>query len=312
MSKRGWVLFAAMSLIWGIPYLMIKVAVEEVSVPVLVFARTAIGAAVLLPLALRSTELSALRRHWLPLVAFASIEMIIPWGLLSDAERHLSSSMTGLLIAASPIAAVLIALATGDRERLGLKRWSGLFLGLAGVALLAAPELEGGAPWPIVEVLLTAVCYATAPLIAARRLQDLSSLTVSSFSLGLASLVYAPPAILTWPDQMPSGQVLAALAGLALICTALAFVVFFALIQEVGPARALVFTYINPAVAVLAGVLLLDEELTLTVVLSFALILGGSVLATASQPKSADPSAAAADTDRARDAEPEPCTTPNG
>ena len=154
MSRRGWVLFALMSVIWGVPYLMIKVAVEGVSVPVLVFARTAVGAAVLLPLALRGGRLAGLRRHWRPMAAFAAIEIIVPWWLLSDAERHLTSSMTGLLIAASPIVAVVVGRLTGDTERLGPARIAGLAAGLAGVAVLATPELRGGEPLAIAEVLL--------------------------------------------------------------------------------------------------------------------------------------------------------------
>ncbi len=283
MSGRGWALFAVMGVLWGVPYLMIKVAVDGVSVPVLVLARTAIGAAVLLPLALRGGRMAALRGHWAPLAAFAAIEIIIPWWLLSDAEHHLTSSMAGLLIAASPIVGVVVARLAGGAERLSLLRWTGLAVGLAGVAVLAAPGLRGGQPWPIVEVLLTAVCYSVAPQIAAQRLKDVPSLPMTAVCLGFAALVYTPPAILTWPHALPGVRVLAALAGLAVVCTALAFIVFFALIREVGASRALVFTYLNPAVAVTAGVLLLGEPLTTTIVLSFALILAGSVLATARQ-----------------------------
>src|SRR6478735_3692740 len=143
VSRKGWVLFAVMCLVWGIPYLFIKVAVEQVSVPVVVFARTAIGALILLPLAIRSArqgggELDVLRRHWRPLVAFAALEIIIPWGLLSEAERKLPSSLAGLLIAAVPIISVVTARLTGGTERLSPRRWAGLVIGLAGVAVLAA------------------------------------------------------------------------------------------------------------------------------------------------------------------------------
>jgi drug/metabolite transporter (DMT)-like permease len=157
VSRRGWVLFAIMCLVWGIPYLLIKVAVEEVAVPVVVFARTALGAAVLLLPALRSGQLAVLRRHWRPLVAFAALEMIGPWGLLSDAERYLPSSLAGLLIAAVPIIGVVVARITGGTERLSPRRWAGLLIGLAGVVVLAAPHLTGGSAWPVAEVLLVAI-----------------------------------------------------------------------------------------------------------------------------------------------------------
>ncbi|MEQ4305570.1 DMT family transporter [Plantactinospora sp. B6F1] len=279
MTKRGWLLFASMSVIWGIPYLLIKVAVEGgIPVPVLVFVRTAVGAVVLLPLALRGV--GKLRRHWRPLAAFAALEIMIPWWLLADAERQLSSSMTGLLIAASPIIAVLVGRLAGDVERLGGPRLAGLGLGLAGVVVLAAPGLRGGDLRSIAEVLLVAVCYAIAPMILARRLADVPVLPLTAVCLGGAALVYTVPAALAWPATLPTGRVLAALAGLAVVCTAVAFVVFAALIREVGASRALVFTYVNPAVAVTAGVLVLDEPFTVPVVAAFTLILGGSVLAT--------------------------------
>ncbi|MFN3007754.1 DMT family transporter [Mycolicibacterium wolinskyi] len=279
MSFRGWLLFGAMSIIWGIPYLLIKIAVEGVSVPVLVLARTAVGAAVLLPLAMSRAAWAPVLRHWKPVLAFAFFEIIAAWLLLTDAERHLSSSMTGLLIAAAPIIAAVLDRVTGG-ERLGAKRIVGLGVGLSGVAVLAGPGLAGGHAWPIAEVLLVATCYAIAPLVAARYLGDVPTLPLTAACLTVAALIYATPAALTWPDEMPSERVLFALAALAVICTALAFIVFFALIREVGAARALVFTYVNPAVALAAGVIVLGEPLTAWNVAGLALILTGSVLAT--------------------------------
>ncbi len=237
MSRRGWVLFAIMCVVWGIPYLLIKVAVGSVSVPMVVFSRTALGALVLLPLALRSGQFGALRHAWRPMVAFAALEMIVPWGLLSNAERQLPSSLAGLLIAAVPIIGVVIARLTGGTERLSPRRWAGLLVGLAGVAVLASPHLAGGHGWPITEVLLVAVGYAAAPLIAARKLGEVPALPMTTVCLSLAAVVYTPAAILTWPQRLPSGQVLAALAALGVICTACAFIVFLQLIKEVGPSR---------------------------------------------------------------------------
>lgn len=279
-----------MSIIWGIPYLLIKVAVEGVSAPVLVFARTAVGAAVLLPLALSRTAWGSVLRHWRPLLVFAFFEIIAAWLLLSDAERHLSSSLTGLLIAAAPIIAAVLDRVTGGEHRLGGRRIAGLVVGITGVAVLAGPEMTGGSAWPVSEVLVVATCYAIAPLVAARYLADVPALPMTAACLGIAAVVYVGPAAATWPTQMPSPRVLLALGGLAVICTALAFLVFFALIREVGAARALVFTYVNPAVALAAGVIVLDEPLTGWNVAGLALILVGLVLATRTPPV---PSAAA-------------------
>ncbi len=289
VSRRGWVLFALMSVLWGIPYLMIKVAVEDVSVPVLVFARTFLGAVLLLPLMLRAGDLGVVRRHWRPLLVFAALEILGPWALLSDAEHRLTSSMTGLLIAAVPIIAVLVARVTGDAERLGPVRWTGLLVGLAGVGVLAGPHLDGGNAWALGEVMLVALGYAIAPIIATRQLKEMPSLHLAASSLAFAAIVYTGPAVATWPEEVPSGRVLAALAGLGVVCTALAFLLFFELIREVGTSRAMVFTYVNPAVAVVAGVLFLDEPLTATIMISFALILCGSVLATARRAPAATP-----------------------
>jgi drug/metabolite transporter (DMT)-like permease len=280
VSRRGWVLFAAMSVIWGIPYLLIKIAVGGVPVPVLVLTRVAVGAALLLPLALRQRQVAALRPYWRWLGLFAVVEIILPWLLLSEAERRLSSSMSGLLVASVPIIGAVLARLTGDAERLTVVRWTGLLAGLAGVGLLAGRTALGGDALSIVEVLGVSVCYATGPLIASRKLSEVPPLGMTAVCLAFASVVYALPAALSWPGTVPSGRVLAALIALGVVCTAVAFLLFFRLIAEAGPARATVITYVNPAVAVALGVAVLGERLTWTMIGAFVLILGGSVLAT--------------------------------
>jgi drug/metabolite transporter (DMT)-like permease len=269
-----------MSVIWGIPYLLIKIAVAGVPVPVLVLARVGVGAGLLLPVALRQRQLGVLRGHWGWLAAFALAEVIVPWLLLSEAERRLSSSMSGLLIASVPIIIVVLGRMTGGTDRLSSVRWAGLLAGLGGVALLVGPSALGGDAPSVTEVLLVAVCYATGPLIADRKLSDLPPLPMTAACLAFAAVVYAPAAALTWPSSVPSWRVLAALATLAVVCTATAFLLFFRLIAEVGPARASVITYINPAVAVALGVGVLGEPFTPAMAAAFALIIGGSVLAT--------------------------------
>jgi drug/metabolite transporter (DMT)-like permease len=271
------VLFLTMSVIWGVPYLLIKVVDDGgVSVPVLVLARVGVGAALLLPVALRRRQLSALRPYWRWLAVFAVVEIIAPWFFLSDAERHLSSSLSGLLVASVPIIGVAAVRLTGDPERLSPVRLGGLLLGLGGVALLAGPSANGGDWWSVIEVLLTALGYAIGPLVANRKLADAPNPGVIAVCL-------------TWPHAVPSARVLAALAGLAVVCTAVAFLLFFRLIAEVGPARATVITYVNPAVAVALGVSVLGEPLTPQIVAAFALILAGSVLATRSGLRRAGP-----------------------
>jgi drug/metabolite transporter (DMT)-like permease len=280
MSRRGWALFVAVGVIWGIPFLLIKVADSGVSVAVLVFARVFIGSLLLLPLTLRRGRLLALLPRWRWLVALSVVEVMLPWLLLSAAERHLSSSLSGLLVAVVPIIGVGVARLAGDREPMTAARWAGLAIGLGGVTLLLLPAVAGGGTVPVLEALGTAVCYAIGPVIASQKLAGADDLSVTAASLGLASLVYAVPVALTWPAVMPSPQVLAALAALAAICTALAFLLYLQLIAEAGPVRAEVVTYVNPAVAVTLGVLVLGEPFTPLIAVSFALILAGSVLAT--------------------------------
>jgi drug/metabolite transporter (DMT)-like permease len=278
VSRRGWLLFAVMGVLWGVPYVLIKIAVGGVSVPMVVFARTAVGAAVLWPLAVRGHQVwPILRAHWRPLLAFAGGEIVGPWWLLSDAERRLPSSLTGLLIAAVPIIGAVLA---ARSERLGAGRWTGLLVGFGGVALLAVPHLGGGDTWAVVEVLLTALGYAIAPRIAAARLSEVPAPLMTAACLTVAAVVYLVPAALTWPRALPSRSVLIALGGLALFCTATAFVAFFKLIAEVGPSRAVVFSYVNPFVSVLAGAVVLSEPVTGPTLVAFALILAGSLLAT--------------------------------
>jgi drug/metabolite transporter (DMT)-like permease len=269
-----------MCVIWGLPYLLILVAVRDLSPAVLVLARTVIAALLLLPLAAARDELRPLRGHWIALLAFAAIEIAIPWVLLGTAEQHISSSLTALLIAAVPLVGAVIARTTGDRERLGLSSLIGLLVGLVGVGAIVGLNLEGAGVLPLSEVALVAVCYAVGPVILQRYLADLPALGVISASLALTAVAYVPFALVSLPSEPPPWSAIWSVLGLAVICTAIAFVLFFALIAEVGPVRATVITYINPAVAALLGVAILEEHFTAGMAAGFALVLVGSVLAT--------------------------------
>ena len=285
MSRRGWILFIALSVIWGLPYLFIKIADSGVAVPVLVLARVAIGTAVLLPVAIRRRQLGAVWGVWPWAMTFAFVEIIIPWFALSQAERTLSSSLSGLLVASVPVIVVILSLLTRTGDRVSAVRWIGLLVGLAGVAMLAGPNVFGagagrGTAVGVGEVLFVALCYATGPLIANRRLASVPPLAMTAACLGLATVVSAPVAAANWPARVPPARVLLALAVLGLVCTAVAFLIFFRLIAEVGPARASVITYLNPAVAVTLGVLVLHERVTALMLGAFATVLFGSVLAT--------------------------------
>jgi drug/metabolite transporter (DMT)-like permease len=278
MNRRSWVLFAAMCVIWGIPYLLIRVAVRHVEPGTLVFLRTALGGLVLLPFALRGGGFGPVLRRWPWLVAFAVIEVAGPWLLLSDAEQHLSSSLTGLLVAATPLVGVLVARVMRSDEGLDPMRALGLLLGLVGVGMLVGLDLGQLNATALVEVGLVVIGYSVAPVIMARTLSDLASIPVVCAALLLVAVGYLPYAIARPPHGL-TAESISSIVVLGLVCTALAFIVFFALIAAIGPARAVVITYVNPAVAVLLGITLLGEHFTAGMAVGFPLILGGSVLA---------------------------------
>ena len=287
MTKRGWVLFAAMAVIWGIPYFLIRVAVKELAPPVVVFGRTSLSAAVLLVLAGRTGAIRPALRRWRPVLIFAIVEMAIPWILLTTAEQHLPSGLTALIIASVPIVGTIAAFVLGDRSALRPVRILGIALGLGGVALLVGRNLTSAdAPpwWSVAEVLVVCVCYATAPFLADRRLADVPSLGVIAVSLSIVTLIYAPIAATSLPTGAPPVNAVLAVLGLAFICTGLAFVVFFRLIDEAGPARAGLITFANPVVAVALGAVFLDELITTATVVGFGLVIAGCWLATRPPP----------------------------
>jgi drug/metabolite transporter (DMT)-like permease len=302
MSRRGWVLFGAMCVIWGVPYLLIKVAVDELAPATLVLARTALGTLLLLPFVLTGGHLRGLRAAWKPLVIYTLVEICAPWLLLGFAETRLSSSLTGLLLAAVPLVGAVLARWTGARERLGTRRLTGLLVGIGGVAALVGLDLGSVDALAMGAIALVAVGYAVGPVILTRSLAHLPGLGVVVASLALSTVLYLPVGIAQAPAHWPSAKVMLSVLGLAAVCTALAFVVFFKLIAEVGPARATVITYVNPAVAVGLGVLILKEPFTAAIGVGFVLVLAGSVLATsgarpqaAAQPLTIEPAVAPAD-----------------
>ncbi|HEY3194213.1 MAG TPA: DMT family transporter, partial [Candidatus Dormibacteraeota bacterium] len=273
MTRRGLLLFVAMCLIWGIPYLFIRVAVGELAPATLVFFRTAVAAVILLPIALRRGGTPALLGKWQVLVAFAAVEIGIPWFCLASAEQQISSSLAGLLISAVPLAAMLIAPALGSRDRMGPANIAGLVIGLAGVVAIVGFDLRATGWLALAEIAVVILGYALGPVILSRYLASLPAVSVTAYSLALCAVAYAPLAALQWPRSVPSPEVLASVAVLSIICTALAFLLFFALVAEIGPVRATVITYVNPAVAAVVGVLVLHESFTIGMGVGFLLVL---------------------------------------
>ncbi|MGN8026452.1 DMT family transporter [Microbacterium sp. 22242] len=276
-SRRGWLLFGAMCLLWGVPYLLISIAVESFSPPAVVAGRTLLAALLLLPFAIRSGALKAAWKAWPWVLAFGLVEMGGPFLLLGNAEQSLPSGLTGLLVATVPLFAALIALGGGDRGVLAPARLIGLLIGFVGVGVVVAgPGLFGGTVdlLAAAEVLLVAVLYATAPFIVARKLGHVPSMGTITLALLFIGILYLPIALLT-QHTVPTVPSIAALIALAVVCTAIAFLAFFALIKEVGPVRAPLFTYVNPIIAIVLGAIVLTEPLTLGLLIGFPLVIAG-------------------------------------
>ena len=279
MSRRGWVLFLSLSLIWGIPYLLIRVSVESLSPWFVVFARVLMGSAILLPLAAARGELRSIRPYLPWVLVFAIIEITITWPAINFAELHLSSSFTALVIASVPLVAALIAWRLGLDKLTGM-RLVGLFVGITGVAALVGLDF-GTIHVPSVALLiLTVVGYALGPVVVSQRLSEAPSLAVIGLALAINTVIFAPLAITNWPSGPVPATAWWSVIVLGVICTALAFVIFFGLVAEVGPARTTVITFLNPLVALLLGVVVLGEAVTLGMMVGFPLVLLGSWLST--------------------------------
>lgn len=290
MRARAWLAFVGLGIIWGLPYFFIKLAVRELSPFDVAWGRITLAALVLLPVAWRRGALRELAAHKTAVAAFALVEFAIPFATISAGERWISSSLTAILIATVPLTIALISRHFGVHERLGAVRLTGLAVGLAGVvALVGFGPLSGSLAWAGVGcVLIATIGYAIGPLIIQRHLQAVDSIGPVAGSLAIASLMLFVPAMLSLPRRMPSAVALESVAILGLFCTALAMLLMFYLVKSAGAARASIITYINPAVATLLGVMLLHERLGVGGTIGFALVLGGSWLATRRGARAAD------------------------
>lgn len=290
MTKRGWLLIGALGVIWGTPYLFIRIAVVEISPSMVVFGRLFLGALILLPLAFRQGQGGVIKTHGKAIFLFAVIEMAIPFGALGYAEQRISSSLAGLLVAAVPIVNAIITHQLGLDKHWNTKRVSGLLIGLIGVALLVGFEVSAENWWSVAIVGLAVIGYALGPVVISQMLSNVPSIGVIAWSQFIGMAIYAPIVAMefnrgTWKyvDSI-SNQTIFSVVSLGVLCTAFAFILLFKAVEEVGPSRTTLITYINPAVAVLLGIAVLSEPLTLGILLAFPVILLGSILA-ASKPK---------------------------
>lgn len=282
MTWRTWTAFAALGIIWGVPYFFIKLAVLEVSPFIVAWSRITLAALILLPIAWRRGALRAAVAHSGAIVIFSIVEFVVPFSAISYGEQWISSSVTGILMAAVPLSVALLSRSFGVHERLGAWRLTGLLVGFIGVATLVGfGTVSGTQGWIGVGcMMLATIGYAIGPLIIQRYLSNIDSVGPVAGSLTVASLVLLIPALLTFPTQQPSVVALSSIAILGVLCTAVAMLLMFYLVSHAGAARASVITYINPVIATLLGTLQLHERLGAAGVVAFALILVGSWLAT--------------------------------
>jgi drug/metabolite transporter (DMT)-like permease len=282
MTWRSWLAFTALAVIWGLPYLFIKLAVAELAPLAVAWGRIALGAAILMPVAWRRGALGSAAAHWRALCAFAVAELIVPFSLISFGERWITSSLTAILIATLPFAVILLAPLFRLGEPLSARRAGGLACGFIGVVvLLGIDPVHGALGWAGVACVIVATLgYGLGPLIVQRYLHGVDEFGAVALSLAIAAVILLPAAGLSFPDHAPSRLALSSVAVLGVVCTAVAMWLYFYLVSQVGAARATVFTYLNPAVATVLGIIVLDEPFGASLIIGMGLILLGSWTAT--------------------------------
>jgi drug/metabolite transporter (DMT)-like permease len=281
MSRRNWFLFFFVGFIWGIPYLLIKVAVEDLSPPVIVFARVAIGAAILIPIAMKRGSLMPAIKAWKYVIPYAIGEMVGPWFLITAAEQKMTSGLTGLLVATVPIWTTIIASLHGDKTVWQAKRLLGIFVGFVGIVLVVGIESFSGRQSivAIAMVIIASIGYAWAVTMVTTKIPHIEPISINGVAMVFTAIVYLPFVFLNAPEQMPSLSVLGSVLALGLFPTAMAFILFFQLIKDIGTARGSLVTYLNTAFAVILGVIILREPFTLGIALGLPLVLIGSYFA---------------------------------
>lgn len=282
MNTRAKIAFAAIAFLWGIPYLLIKIAVDAGITPAfLAWARVVIGAAILLAISDRRGLVEIVRERWKWFALFAVAEVVIPFPLIATGEQHVDSSVAAILIAAVPLFVALLALRFDHTEKVGGWRLVGLFVGLAGVVMFVGIDFAGHRDELLgaLAILVSAFFYAVAPIVVKKKLSDLDPRVSMGVSLVFAAVILTPVAALEAPRVMPSTAGISAVVGLGVLCTAAAFAAFGVVIAEAGASRTVLVTYINPVVAIGAGMLVRGERPGIGAVIGFVLILAGSWMA---------------------------------
>ena len=279
MTRRGWLLFSAMSVIWGIPYLLIRVAVRHLDPGVLVLGRTGPAALLLLPLVFWRGQVNVLIKNLPWIAVIGVVEFGVPWFLMATAEKHITSSLTSLLICAVPLFSVVAQKIRRTDEHISARRYAGLLVGAIGVALLVGLDLKGGSITWIGIMMVVGVGYSIGPIILATKLTHVPGPVVVAGATSFVAICWIPWSVLHWPTHL-SSETLSCVAVLSIVCTAGAFLTFFELVKEIGSTRSVVVTYVNTAIAVVLGIVGLGEPLTVGIAIGFPLVIVGSIFAT--------------------------------
>ena len=240
-----------------------------------------IGAIVLLPIALKRKTFYIARQYWPLLLLYTVTELIGPWYLITNAEQKITSGLTGLLVATVPIWSTILTSLHGDRSVWKPRRLFGIGIGFIGVIALVGIESITGTsdPLAIGAVILASILYAFATIRVTRALPGVSGIAINGVAMLITGIFYLPLAIIQWPTETPSAASTYSLISLGVFSTAMAFALFFIVMDEIGPARASLVTYMNTAVAVILGVIILSEPLTLGIIVGLPLVLVGSYFA---------------------------------
>ena len=283
MKRSSWIYFWTTGVLWGVPYLLIRVAVApgQFTPAFVVFSRVAIGGALLIPYAIkRSTFVPALK-HLKWIAAYALLEMVGPWGFISQGETKINSGLAALLIATVAIWATILNGALGDKSVWHSTRLIGLAVGFLGICLVVGIEsLQGKVnTGAILLLLLAAVGYAIAPTLVRYKIPELDGAAVNGIALFMTTLIYLPFAVAQWPHHHVRANSIYSLVALGIFPTAICFVLFFKVLADIGAARTSLVAYVNTGVAVLLGVIVLHEKLTTGFLIGLPLVMIGSYYA---------------------------------
>lgn len=282
MNRRAYVILAVLAAIWGASYLFIKIALRDFGPVAVVGIRVTLGALVLLALPVTRTTLRLLRGRYHLVLGLALTQIVLPFLLITFGEKHVASSLVGILIATQPMLVAVLAPLFGHDLRVGRRVWIGLTLGLVGVIALLGLDLAGDGDALVAAglILVAALSYAVAIFLLRRWMPDVSPVGASGAMLVASSLLLLPATLATLPAQLPGAASALSLLLLGTVGTGVAFLLYFVLLTDVGAGPAALVSYLTPPFSLAYGALLLHEHVSAIAVAGLGFILVGAWLTT--------------------------------